>query len=266
MDRAAHRRAGRRLLYAAVAAGVLCALASPVHAQPPVLPFAPGESCVYRASGPLGRVGSGTFAVQRGDGEGAGNWLLRFDIRGRVGPAVVENHSRSWFDPDRVASVRFSKTERSPVSSSREEVRMDAESGRWTGADGGQGGEMPTRAPLDELSFIYFLRTLRLADGEMHSLARHFDAARGPVRVRVVGRAPVRVPAGEFRAVQVEMRVPDPRRYGGEGVILIHFSDDARHVPLRIDSRIPRAGHMVLTLEALTPACGGTAVAARANR
>src|SRR5215218_7208109 len=203
------------------------------------LPFAPGEACVYRGSGPLGRMGSGTFAVDA-DG-GSGTWLLRFDFRGRVGPVVVENHTRSWFDPGETASFRFTKTERSPLSS-RDDVRMDRAGRRWTGGPQDPGGAMPTAAPLDELSFIFFLRTLRLGDGDGQSFTRHYDSTRNPIVVRVLGRGAVRVPAGEFPAVQVEMRVRDPRQYGGEGVIRIHFTDDARHLPLRIESRIPRAG------------------------
>ena len=115
---------------------------------------------------------------------------------------------------------------------------------------------MPTGAPLDELSFVYFLRTLRLADGDTYSFDRHYDTARNPIRIRVVGRGPVRVPAGEFRAIEVEMRVRDARQYGGEGLIRLHLTDDAHRTPVRIESRIPRAGHMTLLLETLSPTCG----------
>ncbi|HYH79400.1 MAG TPA: DUF3108 domain-containing protein [Longimicrobium sp.] len=240
---------------AAVLAVLLSARAA-AQAPGAALPFAPGEACTYRGNGPLGRMGSGTFAVERDDAGGAGNWLLRFDFRGRVGPVVIENHTRSWFDPAETASVRFTKTERSPLSNRREDVRMDRAARRWTGGERSVGGAMPTAAPLDELSFIFFLRTLRLGDGDSHGFTRHYDTSRNPIRVRVLGRGPVRVAAGQFAAVQLEMRVRDPRQYGGEGVITIHFTDDARHLPLRIESRIPRAGHMVLSLEALTPTCG----------
>jgi hypothetical protein len=241
-------------LAGAAALALLLSAETAAQSAGTALPFAPGEACTYRGSGPLGRMGSGTFAVERGD---AGSWLLRFDFRGRVGPVVVENHTRSWFDAAETASFRFTKTERSPFSSHRDDdVRMDRVARRWTGGRDAPGGAMPTAAPLDELSFIFFLRTLRLGDGDGQSFNRHYDSTRNPVRVRVVGRGPLRVPAGEFRTVQVEMRVRDPRQYGGEGVILLHFTDDARHLPVRIESRIPRAGHMVLSLEALTPSCG----------
>jgi hypothetical protein len=131
---------------------------------------------------------------------------------------------------------------------------------RWTGLQDEPGGAMPTASPLDELSFIFFLRTLRLDDGDRYSFTRHYDTSRNPIVVRVLGRGTVRVPAGDFRAVQVEMRVRDPHQYGGEGVILIHLTDDAHHLPLRIDSRIPRAGHVTLALEALSATCGAAPV------
>lgn len=246
------RPGGAWALAAAAAGAVLLAASAAGQRAPGAFPFAPGEACVYRGNGPLGRMGSGTFAV---DADAAtGGWLLRFDFRGRMGPVGVENHTRSWFDPGETASVRFTKMERSPVSTRRQDVRMDARARRWTGMQ--EDGAMPTGAPLDELSFVYFLRTLRLAAGDTYSFDRHYDTARNPVRVRVMGHGRVTVPAGDFAAVQVEMRVRDAHHYDREGVILIHFTDDTRRIPLRMESRIPLAGRVVLSLEAITPTCG----------
>jgi hypothetical protein len=219
----------------------LGAAAPPAAAQSAALPFAPGESCVYRGSNRLGRIGTGTMAVDPG-------YVLRFDFRGRVGPLTVNDRSRSWFDPATMASARYTKHERTPVSSRDEDVRMDAASLRWTGA-GGAGGAMPTRTPLDELSFLYFIRTLPLAPGDRYDLSRHYDAARNPVVVRVVGRGVITVPAGSFQTIEVEMRVKDPARYRGEGVIQLHLTDDRRRALVRIESDIPRAGRMVLSLD-----------------
>ncbi|HET7461858.1 MAG TPA: DUF3108 domain-containing protein [Longimicrobium sp.] len=239
----------------AAALAAVASLLAPLKAQRPgSLPFAPGEACTYRGSSPLGRMGSGTFSVAR-DSAGEGNWVLRFDFRGRMGIVGVENHTRSYFDPAETASYRFTKMERSPLSTKRQDVRMDRQSRRYTGT-GHDAGVMPTDAPLDELSFIFFLRTLRLAEGDSYDFTRHYDPARNPVRVRVIGRGLIRVPAGDFQAVEVEMRVRDPNHYGREGVIQIHFTDDARHVPIRLESQIPVAGRMVLSLESLGGSCG----------
>jgi hypothetical protein len=48
------------------------------------------------------------------------------------------------------------------------------------------------------------------------------------------------------------MRVKDPRRYRGEGVIRINLSDDDRRLPVRIQSTMPIVGNAVLTLESYT--------------
>lgn len=232
---------------------MLAASAGTADAQ--ALPFSAGETCVYRGSSALGRIGTGTMAVEPAQLDGASLLLMRFDFRGRVGPAVIEDHSRSWFDAASRGVRRYTKRERSPLGSRNEDVQMDAAARRWRPTAGGAGGAMPTDAPLDELSFLYFIRTLRLANGDSYTLARHFDAARSPVRVRVVGRGPIRVPAGLFQTIEVEMRVIDPVRYRGEGVVQLHYTDDARRILVRMESAIPRAGRMVLSLESGAGGC-----------
>lgn len=219
------------------------------------LPFSPGEEFVYRVR--LGGLGSIGRAVMGVDGpevvRGRDTYLLRFDFRGRVGPVVVEDRTRSWLDPAEMAALRFSKYERSPLSTNRQDVEIFPGPREWKAASG-EGGRLLTDAPLDELSFLYHVRELRLADGDVYSCVRHFDAARNPVSVRVVQRGRLRVPAGEFAIVVVEMRVKDPQRYGKEGVIRLHLTDDARRVPVRIESSIPGVGSMTLDLEsASTP-------------
>jgi hypothetical protein len=106
----------------------------------------------------------------------------------------------------------------------------------------------PTNAPLDELSFIYFVRTISLAGDSAWRFDRHFDAARNPTTIRVVGRRTLETAAGSFRTVQGEMRVHDPRRYKGEGVITIDLTDDRRRLPVRIESSMPVLGRTVLSL------------------
>jgi hypothetical protein len=225
------------------------------------VPFAPGESCTYRGSSRLGRIGTGTMAVEAGGTvEGRSTYLLRFDFAGRVGIFGIQDRSRSWFDPATVASYRYTKRERSPVASRDEDVRMLMSARRWEGSEG-EGGALGSDRPLDELSFIYFMRTLRLADGDAYSLARHFDPSRNPVRVRVLGRGTMQVPAGTFRTVHVEMRVRDPHRYRGEGVIQLHLTDDDARIPVRIESNIPQAGRMVLSLESGRGACDAARLA-----
>ena len=156
--------------------------------------------------------------------------------------------SRSWLDSKRMTSLRFAKDERRLLARHRESVEVYPDQQRWAAADG-RAGNSPTDAPLDELSFIYFVRTLPLTPGATFSFTRHFEKGRNPVEVNVIGREKITVEAGTFSTVVVEMRVRDPRHYQGEGVIRIHLTDDACRLPVRIESTVPGIGNTVLSLE-----------------
>ena len=181
---------------------------------------------------------------------GTETYVLHFGFKARRGLLQVADATASWLDPVRMASLRFVKRERQPFASHDEDVALFPYEQRWSAADGRSGVNI-TDAPLDELSFIYLLRTIPLVTDSTYRFNRHFDAARNPTLVRVVRREQLKVRAGTFAAVLVEMRVRDPARYRGEGVIRIHFSDDERRLPLRIESTLPVAGTAVLTLERL---------------
>ncbi|HJU64840.1 MAG TPA: DUF3108 domain-containing protein [Gemmatimonadaceae bacterium] len=221
---------------------------SDTFAAPP-LPFEVGEELVYKADlGRLGGSGRGTMRVGAVEYvRGRPVYVLHFELRGKVALFGVEDRTCSWFDPAERASLRFHKRERSPLSSYNEAVELYPERRQWVAAK--DSGEMITDEPLDELSFIYFVRTLPLADGDEYTFDRHFYPERNPTTVRVVGRETVTVPAGDFQAVVVEMRVKDDRRYDGIGTVRIHLTDDDRRIPLRIESRMRNAGKTVLALE-----------------
>ena len=139
-----------------------------------------------------------------------------------------------------------------------EHVELDAASREWTEADG-RTGRSPSAEPLDELSFIYWLRTISLGSEETRTVERHFDPARNPTVIRSLGRGRVTTPLGTFVTRDVEMRVRDARNYKGEGVIRFSFSDDACRRPVRIESTIPEAGTVVMTLASASPAVAGCA-------
>jgi hypothetical protein len=101
---------------------------------------------------------------------------------------------------------------------------------------------------------MYFIRTLALPADTTYQFDRHYDAARNPTMVHVLGRETVSTPCGEFQTVLVEMRVRDQRRYHGEGVIRINVSDDQRRLPVRIRTTVPVFGSAVLTMESHTSA------------
>jgi Protein of unknown function (DUF3108) len=232
---------------ALVALAAASAIAPAAMAQQSPLPFAVGERLEY-----VGRVrgisGRGTMWV---DGpvlvRGVSTYELHFDFTARVGPMSVTQRTVSWLDPERMAVMRFAKHERRILARRNEDVELYPSERRWRAKDG-QSGESPTDAPLDELSFIYFIRTLPLGSDSTLSFSRHFDAQRSPTTVRVLGHEQIATATGSVGTTVVEMRVRDPEHYRGEGTIRFSISEDRCRIPMRIESTIPDAGTVVLTL------------------
>lgn len=238
-----------------VIAGLLeCAMLAPADAQATVLPFDVGERLRYRVTlGRLGTVGEGEMSVDGPEAiRGTEALVLRSQVSARVGFVKTTERAQSWIDPTRMTALRYVKrTQRALSRDDEQQVELFPEERRWEDQQG-HSRESPTSTPLDELSFIYYLRTLPLDADTTSSVVRHYDAARNPIAVRVVGRDTVRTSAGTFPTIIVEMRVKDARRYGGEGVIRLHLSADAFRYPVRIESSIPVLGSTVLTLESVT--------------
>ena len=223
-------------------------------AQARVLPFAVGERLEYTARAPHGLKGTATMWVEGpAPVRGVETMVLRFDFATKVGFVTISDRTTSWLDPLHMAAMRFDKREVRFLSRHTEHVELEPASREWTEADG-RTGQSPTSQPLDELSFIYWLRTVTLAPGETMTLERHFDPARNPTVIRSLGKGQVETPLGTFTTREVEMRVRDTRNYKGEGVIRFSFSDDACRRPVRIQSTIPDAGTVVMTLSSATPA------------
>ena len=268
-------RAVSWLVTALFTLGILCASPAVAQVAPPALsadgriapiakpaaalPFAAGERLVYQVRlQRLGDVGRTVMTVEGPTAlRGTEVHLLRFDFDARVGFVKATDRTQSWVDLTRMATLRFAKHERHPLSRSDEQVELYPERRAWESKDG-QRGESPTDAPLDELSFMYFLRTLELVEGAELGFDRHFEAARNPTVVRVIGREAIETPAGTFRTFLLEMRVRDPRRYKGEGTIRINISDDRCRLPVRIRSAMPIVGQATMTLAERPGSCSAS--------
>lgn len=217
------------------------------------LPFAVGERLTYRVrSGKFGSVGRGVMTVEGPvDVRGTETWVLRSEMHARVGFIGATERAESWLDPARMLALRFRKHEKRAFLGRNAEVDLYPEERRWL-EPRGRSGESPTDAPLDELSFIYYVRTLTFDTDTVMRVVRHYDAERNPVEVRFIGRDSIQTGAGAFHTVIVEMRVKERGHYDGEGTIRIHLSDDARRLPVRIQSNVPVLGETVLSLETFT--------------
>jgi hypothetical protein len=228
----------------------VCAATQPDDSSPK-LPFFIGEKLSYDVAIAGGKtIGQSTMWIE-GPSEirGTSTYLLRFDSRVRLALFTGVSNSESWFDPVRRTSLRYLKHEKNILA--RDDVAVDVypNEKRWQSRDGSS-GTSPSDSSLDELSFIFFIRTLPLTPGTTYRFDRHFDSARNPVVIRIVRREVTATPLGELHTVLVEMHVRDPKHYQGEGIIRINLTDDACRLPARIESTMPVIGKAIMSLKA----------------
>ena len=245
-----------RLSPGLIALAAIGVCANQGHDDNAVPPFSIGEKLSYEVRVSNGnKVGSATMWVEGPtDVRGTSTYLLRFDSRIRYLLVPASSRSSSWFDPLQGRSLRFLKHESNPLSHHDETVDLFPDEKRWRSAEGDSGQSL-SNAPLDELSFMYFIRTLPMTPGATYSFDRHFDASRNPTVVKVIRREVIPTPMGEMHVVRLEMRVRDPRHYKGEGIIRIHLTDDACRLPARIESTMPVIGTAILTIASAKAGC-----------
>src|SRR5581483_638802 len=90
------------------------------------------------------------------------------------------------------------------------------------------GQENPSVAePLDEGSFIYFMRSVPLEVGKTYEFNRYYQPDKNPVIIKVDRRERITVPAGEFDAIVLKPIIKSKGLFGENGQAEVWFSDDS---------------------------------------
>lgn len=213
---------------------------APIAEQPPgraVVPWRVGEQLTYDVKfGPV-KVGRATMEVRPIEdvrGREAYRTVLR--IKGGTFLYKVDDLIESWVDTRTLSSLRFHKDQNEGRREKQITVEMYPE--RQTFAENGEAEEPSVANPLDDGSFLYFVRTLPLAPGESYEFARYFRPDRNPVRIRVLRRERVTVPAGTFEAVVVQPAIKTKGIFSEGGRAEVWISDDADRIVLQMKSSL----------------------------
>ncbi|HEU0014173.1 MAG TPA: DUF3108 domain-containing protein [Longimicrobium sp.] len=233
---------------AALGAAVAVLLGSAAGAQQQRLPFSSGERAEYQVK--LGGVGVGRGSLEVVGLEnirGQSTFRTRMRVNGRALLVTVNDTYESWIDTDQLFSRRFHQNVQEARYRRNRTFDFFPEQGTWR-RENGSTGTLPTREPLDDLSFIYYARTLPLEPGQTHTIRRYFKQDGNPVTIQVLRRETVRVPAGQFRTVVVRPIIQTDGLFGEGGRAEVYFTDDARRIPVLIRSRVPVVGHLTMHL------------------
>ena len=202
------------------------------------VPFDVGERLVYDVRfGPI-KVGSGSMEVEQiAHVRGREAWHTVFRVKGGTFFYKVNDVLESWIDTRTFSSLRF-RQDLDQGGKDRErhfEIFPDKKTFVETGKD-----EEPSVAdPLDDGSFLYFIRTVPLEVGKSYEFNRYFRPDRNPVKIRVLRREKVTVPAGTFEAIVIQPTIKTKGIFSEGGKAEIWLSDDADRIMLQMKSQLP---------------------------
>ena len=237
--------AARALLGALALLGAAPAARDRLDAQPTALPpgaanvpWIAGERFSYDVKFGFIKAGSAEMTVVGFETvRGRVTWHAHFNVRGGYLALKVDDVLETWMDAETLSSLRFSQ-DFSEIGRERQKL-FDIFPERGTYIQHGK-QEMPTvPAPLDDGSFLYFIRTVPLVVGRSYEFNRYFIPDRNPVKVRVLRRERVRVPAGTFDCIVLQPSIKTKGIFSENGQAEIWLTDDPLRMMVQMKSKLP---------------------------
>ncbi len=233
-----------------VRAALLARLAGPAPATVAPYPFAVGETLSYDAKLGYFPIGSATASVGGAREQGADAFVFAFAGAGGPPGVRVQYELTSWTRSTRFASLRFHRKMVQGNSVEEQRYQIVPDSSRYRLEGGGQDWVAPPDA-LDELAFMYYLRTAPLESGRSYTISRYFRTGYNPISVRVVGRESVTL----YDNSSVPCFVLDISTRGT--TMRMRLTDDARRLPVQLE--LPMSfGTVSLELSGVSTAPGSS--------
>ncbi len=204
--------------------------------------YRPGERLEYDAHvGILGGVGDAVLEIRADSLRGVPVYNTRMELSASAlfGTLKVDNLFQSWLDPHTMRSLRFEKQQDEPRTKTHETFDFFIDEGEWRRTDGGEQGALNSENPLDDVSFIYFVRALPLEVGQRYVLEDYYKESGNPVILDVVRRETVKVPAGEFQTIVVRPTIQTSGLFSEGGEAELYFTDDSYRFLVMLRSKLP---------------------------
>jgi hypothetical protein len=201
--------------------------------------LAVGERLVYDVKFGALRVGTGAMEV-RGvvDVRGRDAWHTVFTIKGGVPLYKVNDRMESWIDTATFTSLRFVQESHEGRRHRLRRYEMYPERSEYV-EEGSASINRPTvEHPLDEAAFLYFLRTVPLEVGEHYDFNRYFKPDRNPIRLEILRRERIEVPAGSFETIVVRPIIKSKGIFSENGQAEVWLTDDDRHMVVQMKARL----------------------------
>lgn len=228
--------------------------AEPVEARNHVspTPFGPGELLKYKVKMGAFSVGGAYLAVTTVDtvrGNPAYHAVMR--LSGGIPLARVEDTFQTWIDIGSLFSHRFRKDQDEVGYKRLQHLEFFPNEGEYADTVSGWRGPLVVSRPLDDISFIYFVRSLPLEVGDTYYLNRYYTETGNPVKIHVERIDTVEVPAGTFETLVIKPEGKTKGLFSQGGEAEIHLSNDENRVVVYLRTRMPVLKSLTLHLEEL---------------
>ena len=212
-------------------------------------PFAIGEQLDYMVAVGGAKVGTGKMELLGvEDVRGEDTFHARFSVEGGFLMFKVNDVLESWFDTETLSSRRFIQNIQEVSYKKKRYYDIYPERGvlHQKGYE-----EMPTvPKPLDDASFLYFVRTVPLEVGKTYTFNRYFRPDRNPVVVKVLRKETIDVPAGKFNTIVIQPIIKSQGIFAEGGEAQMWLSDDDRRMMVQFKAKVPYLKTLDLYLSA----------------
>jgi hypothetical protein len=225
------------------------------YTAPAVLPFGVGEQLLYEVRVAIARGSASLEIVGLDTIDGRPALHAVSTTKGGMIGIRVNDRFDSWIDPRTVSTLRYKEDVHEANYKRKRDYLFDPVLRRYIeGVD-----TVPTvDRPVDQTSIFYLIRTLNLRVGLDTSFNNYFMVDRNPIRIIVLGRERIRVPAGDFDAVVVRPIIKSKGMFAEGGDARVWISDDDRRLVLQVKAKVPGLpwGGMNMYLKTYRPPTG----------
>ena len=231
-------------------------------------PFSPGEELTYDVNWSVFPAGKLTATLSKGKESSSDSLVITTTAQSQGFVSLlyrVQDEFRSVFNPETLCSIQISKQINEGRRHKITKITFDHQRGLAIldehDADGGKNPpkhdehEIPPCAQ-DIITAFYYVRSQPLHLGQELKLAVNDGSKTKTVVARVTARKKIQTPFGPHWALRVEPSVFGNLYENKKGKIVIWFSDDEHHYPLRIRASL-KLGAITGTLTSVTPAPPG---------
>ena len=215
------------------------------------VPFGPGEHLVYRVKVGILPAGYGYMSVLgTEDVRDNPSYRVEMGIQGGLGPLKVHDTYQSWVDVSTLQSWRFIQDINDIGYHSFRHYEFFPERRTWERQDNDEFGTLGSALPMDDIAFIYYIRSMPLEVGKSYTINRYFKEKGNPVVIEVLRKDQREVDGVLYNTIVVKPLIRTSGLFGQGGNAELHFSDDERRILVYLKSNIPKfPGSLTLHLQ-----------------